>query len=82
MARKTRLSGVLFSHRFPRIPGKWWDFGGIIFAGLSPASGVKFATSAPVAQLVEQLTCNEKVQGSIPCGGTRVKNSERILIRN
>ena len=27
---------------------------------------------AAIAQQVEQLTCNEKVQGSIPCGGTRV----------
>ena len=26
---------------------------------------------AAIAQQVEQLTCNEKVQGSIPCGGTR-----------
>ena len=26
--------------------------------------------SAAIAQPVEQLTCNEKVQGSIPCGGT------------
>ena len=26
---------------------------------------------AAIAQPVEQLTCNEKVQGSIPCGGTR-----------
>ena len=25
---------------------------------------------AAIAQLVEQLTCNEKVQGSTPCGGT------------
>ena len=25
---------------------------------------------AAIAQPVEQLTCNEKVQGSIPCGGT------------
>ena len=27
---------------------------------------------AAIAQQVEQLTCNEKVQGSIPCGGTSV----------
>ncbi len=27
---------------------------------------------AAIAQSVEQLTCNEKVQGSIPCGGTKV----------
>ena len=30
------------------------------------------SAQAAIAQPVEQLTCNEKVQGSTPCGGTRL----------
>ena len=36
---------------------------------------------AAIAQLVEQLTCNEKVQGSTPCGGTRGV-LQGLLVRN
>ena len=34
--------------------------------------------SAAIAQPVEQLTCNEKVQGSIPCGGTTAPRLARV----
>ena len=33
---------------------------------------------APVAQLVEQLTLNQRVQGSSPCGRTKNKKEESI----
>jgi len=38
-------------------------------AGSNPASPTKIQ-NAGVAQSVEQLTCNEKVEGSIPFSGT------------
>lgn len=39
-------------------------------ANPSPVMPSHGAASAGVAQLVEQLTCNEKVEGSIPFTGT------------
>jgi hypothetical protein len=36
------------------------------------------ANVAPIAQLVEQLTLNQFVQGSSPCGGTLVETSEPV----
>ena len=39
-----------------------------VYAGLIPAVD----TFAPVAQLVEQLTLNQRVQGSSPCGRTNI----------
>ena len=48
---------------------QWWeDIHDCTRIGLSIESRSHFAA---IAQLVEQLTCNEKVQGSTPCGGTR-----------
>ena len=35
-----------------------------------PRALIKSARSAPIAQLVEQLICNQWVRGSSPCGGT------------
>ena len=41
----------------------------------SPAMPSHGGASAGVAQLVEQLTCNEKVEGSIPFTGTKLAST-------
>ena len=35
---------------------------------------------ASVAQLVEHLTLNQGVQGSTPCGSTKIKAAEKRLL--
>ena len=43
----------------------------IVLTLIQKSAIVYFNIFAGVAQLVEQLTCNEKVEGSIPFSGTK-----------
>ena len=40
--------------------------------GSNPTSSATYLDYAAIAQLVERLTCNEDVRGSIPRGGTKI----------
>ena len=42
-----------------------------IAVAVSPSETRGYRVNAPIAQLVEQLTLNQWVQGSIPCGRTK-----------
>ena len=68
-ARAERLRGPLQAE--PRSRGTLDN--GVIF-GYFP---VPSKCSAPIAQLVERLTLNQRVRGSSPCGRTNKNNNLR-----